>query len=249
VKIKGLLVGVFGMSTFISLQANAQEQYYDFGFVGLSGQYNQSVFSDSNSDDDNASFNVAPDLFYYGEYGFINGGLVNVSVLPYLGISGQWRFSEVSDDVASFPNGIENREGNGELGITLGTVGARLTYLHDVTDEHNGYELQLHFGYKFDTVIENFTLTPYAEVDYRDKRLSQHLYSVSSSEALASGFNEYDAKASFVYQAGLIGLYSLSSDWLGVVKVAAEHHDSDSPLVQQNIGLSVSLGLSYQFTH
>jgi len=234
-----------GICTVASFQVNAQEQYYDFGFVGLDGKYTQSVFSE----DDEGSFSVAPDIFYYGEYGFINGGLVNVSVLPYLGISGQWRFSEVSDDISSFPSGINNRDGNGELGITFGTVGARLTYLHDVTNEHDGYELQLHFGYKFDTPIDDFTLTPYAEIDYRDKRLSRHLYSVSATEAAASGLNEFEADASFVYKTGLIGLYSLTPDWLALAKIDLEHHDSNSSLIQRDIGWGVSLGITYQFTN
>lgn len=228
-----------------SFQVIGQEQYYDFGFIGLDAKYSQSVFSENNQ----GSLGVVPDIFYYGDYGFIDGGLVNVSVLPYIGISGQWRFEEVSDDVTSLPKGINDRDGNGELGISLGTVGARLTYLHDVTSVHNGYELQLHFGYKFDTPLKDFTLTPYAEIDYRDKRLSQHLYNVSASEASASGLDEFESDSSFVYQTGLIGIYSITPDWLGLIKLDLEHHDSQSSLIQRDIGWGVSFGITYQFTN
>lgn len=239
-RLTGLIITVCSVATF---QANANEQYDDFGFVGIGGTYGQSVFSD----DSKASLNVEPNIFYNGEYGFVDGGLVNVSVLPYIGISGQWRFSEVSDDLLSLPNGINNRDGNGELGITLGTVGARLTYLHDVTDEHNGYEIQLHLGQAYDTFIEDFTLAPYVEIDYRDKRLSQHLYGISTTEATHSGLNAFDAESSFVYQTGLIGIYSITSDWLALGKIELEHHDSDSALVQRDIGWNVSLGITYTF--
>jgi outer membrane protein len=225
-----------------SFHINAENQYYDFGFVGVDGKYGQSVFSDESK----GSFELVPDIFYNGEYGFVDGGLVNVSVLPYVGISGQWRFSEVSDDI---PDGINDRDGNGELGITLGTVGARLTYLQDITNEHNGYELQLHLGYTFDTLLQDFTLTPFAEVDYRDKRLSQHLYGISATEAANSGLNSFEADSSFVYKTGLIGIYSLTPDWLGLAKVNFEHHDSDSPIIQRDLGWSVSLGITYKFTH
>jgi len=236
-----LLAGIFSIAT---LQVHAQEQYYDFGFVGLDVKSNQSVFSQSGE----TSFSVAPSIFYYGEYGFIDGGLVNLSLLPYLGISGQWRFSEVNDDIDGFPTGIDDRDGNGELGITLGTVGARVTYLHDVTNEHDGYEIQLHLGRKFDTFINRYSLTPYVEVDYRDKNLSRHLYNISASEASASGFNAFESDSSFVYKAGLIGIYTINDNWLALTKFDIEHHDSDSDLVQRDLGWGVSLGISYQFT-
>ena len=240
-RLVGLLVAA---CTLTSFQVVADEQYHDFGFIGLGTTYGQSVFSKEGQ----ADFDVEPSIFYNGQYGFVDGGLVNVSLLPYLGLSGQWRFAEVSDDVTSLPNGINDRDGNGELGITLGTVGARLTYLHDFTDQHNGYEVQLHLGRAFDTFSEDFTLSPYVEVDYRDKRLSQHLYSVSATEASISGLNEFEASDTFVYQAGVIGIYEISSNWLALGKVHLEHHDSNSSIIQQDLGWNVSLSINYKFT-
>lgn len=84
-----------------AFSASAQEQYYDFGFIGASGAYGQSVYSDNGG----GSLSLEPNLFYNGEYGFVDGSLVNISVLPYLGISGQWRFAEVSDDFDDIPTG------------------------------------------------------------------------------------------------------------------------------------------------
>lgn len=232
---------ILASSSFVS----AQEQYYNFGFIGGSASYGQSVFSEK----DGAGFSAEPNVFYNGEYGFIDGSLVNVSVLPYVGISGNWRFAQVSDDFDDIPSGINDREGNGELGFTLGTVGARLTYLHDVTSEHNGYEIQLHLGRTLDLPFNSFTLTPYVEIDYRDKKLSDHLYSISSGESDESGLEEYSAGSSWVYQAGLIGIYALSDNWLGLTKVELEHHDNSSPLIQRDLGWSASIGLTYKFTH
>ncbi|KFI09266.1 MipA/OmpV family protein [Vibrio coralliilyticus] len=227
-----------------AFSTSAQEQYYDFGFIGASGAYGQSVYSDNGG----GSLSLEPNLFYNGEYGFVDGSLVNISVLPYLGISGQWRFAEVSDDFDDIPNGIDERDGNGDLGITIGTVGARLTYLHDVTNEHDGYEIQLHLGRTLDLPFEQFTLTPYVEVDFRDKKLSQHLYDISAQESAASGLNTYSSGSSWVYQTGLIGIYTITPDWLTLVKFELEHHDSDSPLIQRDLGWSVSLGVTYKFT-
>ncbi|WWE60256.1 MipA/OmpV family protein [Parasalinivibrio latis] len=221
----------------------AQEEYYDYGFVGGSLGVGQTVFSE-----DSAGFIAEPNLFYNGEYGFIDGGLLNVAVMPWLGITGQWRFAEVSDDFDSLPSGIESREGNGELGLTLGTVGARLTFLNDVTSVHNGYEIQLHLGRVFDTPIDHFAVSPYVELDYRDQNLSEHLYGISAQEAAASGLAQFNADSSWVYQAGLIGIYDITPDWLGIIKAEFTHHDSDSPLVRRDLGWAVTLGVSYKFT-
>ncbi|MGR5170951.1 MipA/OmpV family protein [Vibrio owensii] len=214
-----------------------------FGIVGGSATYGESVFSVK----DTPQLGATPNLFYSGPIGFIDGSLANWQALPYVGVSANWRFAEVSDTFADLPNGINDRDGNGELGITLGTVGARLTYLHDVTSEHNSYEVQLHLGRTLETWLPPFTLTPYLEVDYRDKKLSHHLYSVSAQEAAASGLNEFKADSTFVYQAGIIGLYEFTPSWIGISKAEFVHHDSDSPLIQRDVGWSFEVGLTYRF--
>ncbi|EPO1824410.1 MipA/OmpV family protein, partial [Vibrio vulnificus] len=165
----------------------AQEQYQDYAFVGAGVTYGESAFST-----DGAKAGIEPSLFYNGQYGFIDGSLANYSLTPWLGLSGNLRFAEVSDDFDDIPRGIKNRDGNADLGITVGTVGARLTYLQDVTNVHDGYEIQLHLGRAFDTPFDQWVLSPYVEVDYRSKKLSQHLYNVSAQESAASGLAQFD---------------------------------------------------------
>jgi len=239
-----LIAGVLAGGVSASFSAAAEVDYQDYGFVGGGVSFGKSVFSDESS----AKASVEPNFFYNGKYGFVDGALVNVSLTPWVGISGQWRFAEVSDDVTSLPSGVEDRDGNGELGITFGTVGARLTYLQDVTDEHKGYEVQLHLARSFETPIDSFALTPYIEVDYRDKKLSQHLYNVSAKEAAASSLKAYSADSSLLYQAGLIGIYDFTDKWIGLVKLELQHHDSNSPLVQHDLGWAVSVGVAYNFS-
>ncbi|CAH6820996.1 conserved exported hypothetical protein [Vibrio chagasii] len=215
----------------------------EYGIVGGSLTYGESVFSTKSTQ----QLGATPNLFYSGPKGFIDGSLANWQLLPFVGLSGNWRFAEVSDTFVDLPNGIQNRDGNGELGITLGTVGARLTYLHDVTSEHNGYEVQLHLGRTLETWAKPLTITPYLEVDYRDKKLSNHLYGISSRESSASGLNQFDAGATFVYQAGLIGIYEFTPRWIGISKMELTHHDSNSPLIQRDVGWSLEVGLTYRF--
>ncbi|MFV8461183.1 MipA/OmpV family protein [Vibrio campbellii] len=215
----------------------------EYGIVGGSLTYGESVFSTKSP----SQLGATPNLFYSGSKGFIDGSLANWQLLPFVGLSGNWRFAEVSDTFVDLPNGIQDRDGNGELGITLGTVGARLTYLHDVTSEHNGYEVQLHLGRTLETWAKPLTITPYLEVDYRDKKLSNHLYGISSSESSTSGLEQFDAGSTFVYQAGLIGLYEFTPRWIGISKMELTHHDSNSPLIQRDVGWSLEFGITYRF--
>lgn len=215
----------------------------EYGIIGGSLTYGESVFSTKST----PQLGATPNLFYSGPKGFVDGSLANWQLLPFVGLSGNWRFAEVSDTFVDLPNGIQDRDGNGELGITLGAVGARLTYLHDVTSEHNGYEVQLHLGRTLETWAKPLTITPYLEVDYRDKKLSNHLYGISSSESSASGLEQFDAESTFVYQAGLISLYEFTPRWIGISKMELTHHDSNSPLIQRDIGWSLEVGLTYRF--
>ncbi|MBW3694339.1 MipA/OmpV family protein [Vibrio sp. T187] len=226
---------------FFTFSATADTEQY--GIIGGSVTYGESVFSSKNG----PSVSVTPNLFYSGPAGFIDGSLANWQLLPFVGLSGNWRFEEVSGSITELPNGINDREGNGELGITIGTVGARLTYLHDVTSVHSGYEIQMHLGRTLATWDSAFTITPYLEIDYRDRKLSDHLYSVSSGEATASTLNQFNADSSFVYQTGLIGLYEFTPTWIGIFRTDFTHHNSDSPLIQNSLGWSLEAGITYRF--
>ncbi|OAN10988.1 hypothetical protein A3K86_18595 [Photobacterium jeanii] len=238
---------LFGCITFTALSTfsgitQAQERFKDFTFVGAGVAAEESVFSV-----DGAKPGAALYLFHHSQYGFVDGGLGNVAITPWFGISGNIRLSEVSSDFRDIPNGINDRDSNGELGVTFGTLGARLTFLHDVTDKHNGYEIQLHLGRILETPLDDVFITPYFEIDYRDKKFSDYLYSVSSSESSASGLAQFQAQETWVYKGGLIGLYDYSDNLLGISKLELEHHDSDSPLVTNNLGWKFSIGAAYKF--
>ena len=219
-----------------------QDKYKHYTFLGAGAAIGESVFAS-----DGSEFSVKPYIFHQSDYGFIDGSLANLALTPWFGLSGNIRLSEVSDDFTDIPSGIDNRDSSGELGITLGTVGARLTYLHDVTDKHNGYELQLHLGRAFETPLDKLTVAPYVELNYRDDKLSDHIYSVSAREASVSGLSEFSADDTWVYKGGFTALYDISRHVLGVSKLELEYHDSDSPLVQNDLGWKFSVGAAYRF--
>ncbi|MCQ1058460.1 MipA/OmpV family protein [Photobacterium sp. ZSDE20] len=221
---------------------NSQGKYKNFSFVGAGLAVGETVFSDKGSRP-----SIKPYIFHHSDYGFIDGSLANLALTPWFGLSGNLRLSEVSGDFDDIPTGIDDRESSGELGVTLGTVGARLTYLHDITDKHNGYEVQLHFGRAFDTPLERLTLSPYVELNYRDNNLSGYIYSVSERESNASGFQQFKSGDTWVYKGGVTGLYDISHHLLGVSKLELEYHDSDSPLVQNDFGWKFSVGAAYRF--
>lgn len=230
------------LSAVCSAPALAQDTFKDYGFIGGGLTVGESVFSNEGT-----KAGAEPYLFYNSDKGFIDGSLFNYNPIPYVGITGNLRFAEVSDDFDDIPNGINDRDGNGELGITLGTVGARLTYLHDVTDEHNGYEIQAHFGRAYEMPVKGLVLSPYVEVNYRDSKLSEHLYSISVQESSASGLAAFDADDTWVYKGGVVALYNMSDRWVAISEISLEHHDSDSPLVQNDLGWAFSFGAAYTF--
>ena len=235
-----ILIGL-GMG-FVALGVHAEDTFKHTTFVGAGLSTGQSVFSDNG-----ARLGLEPYLFHHSEYGFIDGSLANLTLLPWVGISGNVRIAEVSDDFDDIPDGINNRDSNGELGITIGTLGARLTYLHDVTDQHNGYEIQLHLGQVYDTPFDRWYLSPYVQINYRDAKLSDYLYSISPSESEASGLPAFSSDDTWVYQAGVINLYDFTDSLLGIAKLEFEHHDNDSPLVQHDLSWKVSMGATYRF--
>lgn len=226
---------------FIPHHSHAESE--QLGIIGASATYGNDVFNTETK----PQLGVTPNLFYFGEYGFIDGNLINFNPIPYLGLSASWRFATVSNDVTTLPDGIEDRDGNPELGITLGSPGARITYLADIGGVHKGQEIQLHLGRTFDTPIDRLSITPFIEVDWRDKKLAQHLYGITAQESQNSNLLEYQADSTFVYQAGLINLFKLSPNWLLINQINIEHHDSDSQLIQRDIGWSFEIGLTYQF--
>ncbi|WP_064603721.1 MipA/OmpV family protein [Photobacterium sp. J15] len=235
-----LMIGL-GMLV-VSGEAYSQERFKNISFVGAGVTVGESVFSDNGT-----RLGAEANLFHHSKYGFIDGTLANYALLPWFGISGNLRISEVSDDFNDIPNGIQNRDSNGEIGVTFGTLGARLTYLHDVTNKHNGYEVQLHLGRVFDTPFEKMSLSPYVQINYRDDKLSDHLYSISQSESNASGLLSFNADDTWVYQSGIITLYDFNDNILGISKLEIEHHDTDSPLIQNDLGWKFSIGAAYKF--
>ncbi|MFD2176558.1 MipA/OmpV family protein [Veronia pacifica] len=241
-----LLVGAMSMASVPSyafFEKPEDGKFYDYGFIGVSAVADKSVYSADNK----AKFRLSPSTFYNGEFGFVEGTLFNVSVLPYVGLSGNWRFAEVSEDVTTLPKGIKERDASGELGVTFGTVGARITLLHDVTSQHDGYELQLYLARAFELPIDGLSISPFVGADFRDKKLSNHLYGISAAEAAASGLKAFTESNTRSFKTGITGLYEVFPNWNILGKVKLNYHDTESPLVRQRFGIATSLGVVYSF--
>lgn len=195
---------------------------------------------------DGSQAEFTPNVFYNSPRAYLDGAFGGLRLHPWLALNAQWRFAEVSDDLDTRAPGIRERDGNAELGVSIGTVGARLTYLADVGDVHRGTELQLHLGRTLP--LPGFTLTPYLEIDYQSDALARHLYSVSATESAASGLRPFAADSGFVYQAGLIGLTPLRDRWILLTRLDLIRPDFDSPLLTNTLGSFFELGLVYRFS-
>ncbi|USD66814.1 MipA/OmpV family protein [Vibrio sp. SCSIO 43136] len=240
---KSLLLLLLLSSTLQAQVITNRDESY--GYAGAYAWFGQSTFSTN----DTAIWRLVPTVYYEGREGFIDDTLVNYYVLPHfkLGVTGYWRPSEVGGIFASAPTGIDERKGNMDIGVTFGDQNVRATYLYDITSTHSGHEVQLYVSQPLDYVFRRFELTPYLQLDWRDKKLSGHLYNVSAQEAAASGLSQYSSDSTFTYKAGLIGRYDLSRKLIVVTKAQVEAHEYNSPLVQRDYGWSLEFAVTYQF--
>lgn len=218
--------------------SHATESY---GIVGGGLSIGESAYA---VDGSQAEF--TPNVFYNGPRAYLDGAFAGLRLRPWLALNAQWRLAEVSDDFDTRAPGIRERDGNPELGLSLGTVGARLTYLADVGDVHDGTELQLHLARTLPWSW--LSLTPYLEIDYQSDALARHLYSVSPAEASASGLRAFAADSGFSYQAGLIALAPVRGRWIALARLDLLRPDSDSPLLTNTTGWLLEIGAVYRFT-
>ncbi len=217
-------------------------EFHNFGFIGAGVKVEQSAI------DTEAHLGFQPTAFYNGDYGFLDGTLLNLSPIQYFGVSAHYR-APTANNEDSIPSGIKERDGAIEAGLTLGTVGARVSYLKDISDTHDGYEIRGHVGYAFTGfALPQLTVAPFAEMSYYDQKLSQHLYGISAQESAASSLNTHDSDATMVYRAGAVILYPITEQWLFDSKLEFSHSDSTSPLIQNDLSWSMFVGAAYRFS-
>ncbi len=160
------------------------------------------------------------------------------------------RFAEISDDTPEL-SGMDRR--------ISGDVGARWSYevvedttveitaRQDITDAHNGHELELLVERKVQ--IGPVPIWASAALTYQDSNLSNYLYGVDVSEA-RTGRPAYDPGAVLIPSVAFTTGYPLAEKafLFGVLGYRAMPSAvTDSPIVARDSELSLTTGVAYSF--
>ena len=130
-----------------------------------------------------------------------------------------------------------------ELGLTLDvplsySFSSRIAALADVSDTHNGYELEAQL-YRHDNIGKLSILSAIA-VQYQNKDLANYYYAT----------NTYTADDGYVFEAELIATYPIVDDFsffAGVRSYWYGSNISDSPLASSSNTLLSFFGVGYNF--
>jgi len=149
-------------------------------------------------------------------------------------------------------NGMADRDGafelgaRGEMETDFGALS--LTVLADVSDEHDGYEVELGWGTEY-MLSPRLMLEPSIAYSYRSKDLNNYYFGVRASEANAQRA-AYTADAGGLWDLGVAANYMLDEQQsirgqLGVTVYGDEI--SDSSIVERDNSPYASVAYIYHF--
>jgi len=122
-----------------------------------------------------------------------------------------------------------------------------LATLQDITDVHNGHEIQFN-AYRAMPLYQGM-LALEAGINYKNDELIEYYYRVRKGEAI-SRLPQYDLQSSVNYHLKVNYEYPLSDDWSVDVKIKHTWLDSrlaDSPMIDQSGYFSGFAGIKYTF--
>ncbi|APX13460.1 hypothetical protein BWR18_18585 [Tateyamaria omphalii] len=213
--------------------------------------YSNSIFTGEGSD-----VQALPLLRYESErfgVGIPEGLRVTVFSNPQVRLSGviSPRFSALDDPDSAFLDGID-RDITVDGGAQLRYSFARGTQLQlravtELTDEHGGQEISAELSQAIP--LGRTPLLVSAGLTWLSDDLARYSYGVLASEALA-GRPEYDPGDVIIPHIALTSVFPINDRVNLVGSVRAEFlpdEVTDSPIVDEDIGVSTFLGLTYQF--
>ena len=148
--------------------------------------------------------------------------------------TGNYRSQQYSEEL--------NKDRSIELGLTLDIslshgFNSRFTILGDVSDTHNGYEIET-LIYRHDSISKLSILTALA-IQYQDKDLANYYYAT----------NNYTADDGYVFEAEVIATYPMGdfSAFAGLRSYWYGSNVSNSPLANSSNTLLSFFGIGYNF--
>lgn len=162
------------------------------------------------------------------------------------------RLQGFDESLSDYTQGLKQRESSLDAGIALNYYAAEigfiaLSFVHDISDVHQGHELSVSYSYPLQWGVVG--LTPSIFVSRQSEDLVDYYYGVRAAEA-TTWRAAYKGQAAVNTGGGLEINYEFAKSWL----LYSELHLSrfgdtiiSSPLVDTKISWSSGLGVIYSF--
>lgn len=245
-------VGAASVGALFALMAPVSAQQVPEGFSGGIGVgYARSVFVG-----DNASAQALPILRYDTEafsIGVPDGFRVTLFGDEQFRVSAVLapRFSALDEADSTALDGIEREitfDGGAQMQYRFGRgTTLRLRAVTELTDEHGGHEVSAEV--RQPVPFGRQPLMAAAGVTWLSGDLSRYTYGVLASEA-AGGRPAYDPGSVVIPHISLSAMFPIADRASLVGSVRAEYLPdaiTDSPIVDEDLGLSTFLGLTFRF--
>ncbi len=137
------------------------------------------------------------------------------------------------------------------VGGTAGTLTTQVEATADVSDAHEGYNIQPSMNYAW-RPCQNWFWNIGLSADFGSDDFVETYYNIDAAGATASGLPQYNKANAGLYQAtaSVSSQYNFNQNWGVFSQVAATQlvgDAADSPLVKDETGLRAGVALSYSF--
>ncbi|MFT4925513.1 MAG: outer membrane protein [Phenylobacterium sp.] len=234
------------LAATISTAASAQSQWG----LGVGA-----IVSDKGYVDIGNESTVIPMVFYQSESFYLLGPKFGYKWLVFddvnIDLVGQYRFDGYKEDDGDIFQGMEDRSGALDLGLSVDYKTAwgdlSFEYLTDATNEHKGNEMSLSYSKPYGS--KSLQITPYVKVNRFSEDLVDYYYGVRANEETASRA-VYIGEATTNIELGVKATWRVGKhhNFIGYTSYTAYGAEiEDSPLIDSSGNLSLLLGYMYVF--
>lgn len=235
--------------------ADVPEGTLGLGFGWRWGDSEYKGIGDISSIETDEDSDVLPFYYYEGRYLFAHGSTAGIHLFDSDHFSMDallaYRFDRLEPERDDFFDGVEEREQSLDGGLRASIKGGwgsfSLTWLQDTLDRHNGEELD--FTYRYNWIVNKWTLSPFASYVHWDEALTDYYYGVSEAES-REDLAIYNPGASTRWRAGVNTSYRVSKRMRLFANLSVDGLDdevSDSPLVDEDHLVTAMVGIAYAF--
>jgi len=178
--------------------------------------------------------------------------IFSVSPIVNLGLGGGGYSADDADSGSTLYDGLEERESATEAGVQLdfelSEIDWGVSYVTDVSSTHKGSIFGASVSYDYELMNDSFMLTPSLDLEWVSQEYNQYYYGITAKQANAER-DIYSADSGVNIGLSLLGIYKLNN-YLFFSRLAVDKYDSsitDSPLVDDDQGVSLAVGIGYEF--